>query len=307
MSALPSIGFLGTGIMGAHMARRLARAGHAVRAWNRTVEKAEPLSDVGVSVCLHAAQVAEADIVICMLSSGPVCDEVLLGGGQVLDSMRPDSVLIVMSSIPVETARRHGEEAEARGIRYLDAPVSGGEAGAEAGTLAIMVGGEAPVFDSVGHVFRALGRPVRIGPAGSGQLAKLVNQMVVACTIAAVAEALLFAERGGADPARVREALLGGFADSTVMRQHGLRMVTGNFVPGGPAKHQVKDTNTAVALSRSLGLALPLLGTVDQLFSAMVDQGDGDLDHSAILLQLRRQQAENPLAMPATAEGYTTG
>jgi 3-hydroxyisobutyrate dehydrogenase-like beta-hydroxyacid dehydrogenase len=139
-------------------------------------------------------------------------------------------------------------------------------------------------------LFEAMGRPVRVGPAGSGQLSKLVNQMMVASSIASVAEALLFAERGGADPAKVREALLGGFADSTVLRQHGQRMIDSNFVPGGPAKYQVKDTSTALALSRSIGLELPLLSLVDRLFGDMVSHGDGDLDHSAIIREFRRRQ-----------------
>jgi len=232
-----------------------------------------------------------ADVVICMLSSGPVCDDILLGQGEVLATMRPGSSLIVMSSIPVESARHQSAVAVARGVDYLDAPVSGGEAGAEAGTLAIMTGGDEAVFERSRALFEAMGRPVRVGPAGSGQLAKLVNQMMVASTIAAVAEALLFAERGGADPAKVREALLGGFADSTVLRQHGLRMLARNFIPGGPAKYQVKDTSTALALSRNLGLELPLLALVDRLFGDMVAHGDGDLDHSAIIRELLRRQA----------------
>ena len=292
MSAPLVVGFVGTGIMGAHMARRLVAAGHRVQAWNRTTEKAQQLGRFGVSVTAAAMDVARAaDVVICMLSSGPVCDDILLGQGEVLATMRPGSTLIVMSSIPVELARHQSAAAVARGVDYLDAPVSGGEAGAEAGTLAIMTGGDEAVFERSRALFEAMGRPVRVGPAGSGQLAKLVNQMMVASTIAAVAEALLFAERGGADPAKVREALLGGFADSTVLRQHGLRMLARNFIPGGPAKYQVKDTSTALALSRNLGLELPLLALVDSLFGDMVAHGDGDLDHSAIICELQRRQA----------------
>ncbi|WP_372526743.1 NAD(P)-dependent oxidoreductase [Piscinibacter sp.] len=290
MSAPVTVGFVGTGIMGFHMARRLAESGHHVRAWNRTPDKAERLAPFGVHVGARAADIArDADVVICMLSAGPVCDDVLLGRGEVLASMRPASTLIVMSSIPVETARRQGEDAAARGVDYLDAPVSGGETGAQAGKLAIMAGGDVDVFERCRPLLEVMGRPIRVGPIGAGQLAKLVNQMMVASTIAAVAEALLFAERGGADPAQVREALLGGFADSTVLRQHGQRMIVGNFNPGGPAKYQVKDTSTALALSRSLGLELPVLGMVDGLFADMVSHGDGDLDHSAIIREFRRR------------------
>ena len=291
MSKALNVGFIGIGIMGFHMARRIAEQGHRVRAWNRTPDKAQRLAACGIEVVAKAADTAaDADVVICMLSSGPVCDEVLLENGGVLAAMKRGSTLIVMSSIPVETARREAAAARALGVDYLDAPVSGGEKGAEAATLAIMVGGELEVFERWQALFEAMGRPVRVGPSGSGQLSKLANQMMVASTIIAVAEALLFAERGGADPAKLREALLGGFADSTILRLHGQRMIEGNFVPGGPAKYQPKDTSTALALARSIGLELPMLDLVDRLYRDMVEHGDGDLDHSAIILELKRRQ-----------------
>lgn len=291
MSKTLNLGFIGIGIMGYHMARRLAEQGHRVRAWNRTPDKALRLTAFGIEVVANAADCARgAEVVICMLSSGPVCDEVLLGPGQVIAAMKPGSTLIVMSSIPVETAQRQAASAKALGIDYLDAPVSGGEKGAEAAKLAIMIGGEIAVFERWYALFEAMGRPVHVGPTGTGQLSKLANQMMVASTITAVAEALLFAERGGADPAKLREALLGGFADSTILRQHGQRMIEGNFVPGGPAKYQPKDTGTALALARSIGLELPMLDLVDRLYRDMVEHGDGDLDHSAIILELKRRQ-----------------
>lgn len=288
-----TIGFVGTGIMGYHMARHLAEKGHRVAVWNRSPDKAERLARFGAQVVANAIDVArDADFVICMLSSGPVCDAVLLGQDGVLAAMKPGATLIVMSSIPVETARRQAEEAKARGVGYIDAPVSGGEKGADAASLAIMAGGDPEVIERARPILEAMGRPVRIGPNGTGQLAKLVNQMMVASTIAAVAEALMLAERGGADPGKVREALLGGFADSTILRMHGQRMIEGNFVPGGPAKYQVKDTTTALALGRSMGLDMPILQLVDRLFSDMVEHGDGDLDHSAIILELKRRQPD---------------
>jgi 3-hydroxyisobutyrate dehydrogenase-like beta-hydroxyacid dehydrogenase len=290
---LLSVGFLGTGIMGGHMARCLAQAGHDVAAWNRTAAKAEALSAFGVARAGNAAAAARgADAVVCMLSSGPVCDETL-GSGGVLDAMRPCSLLVVMSSIPVATARRQAEVAAERGIDYLDAPVSGGEAGARDGTLAIMAGGTRDAFERARPLLDVMGRPTHVGPAGTGQLSKLVNQMIVASTIATIAEAMLLAERGGADPAKVREALLGGFADSTVLRQHALRMIGRDFRPGGPAKYQVKDTTTAVAFGRSIGLELPVLQVVDKLFGDMVDHGDGDLDHSAIIREIGRRNGLN--------------
>ena len=290
------IAVLGTGIMGGPIAARLAEAGLAVTTWNRTPAKAAiagttPAPDAG-------AAVHQADVVICMLSSGPVCDAVLLspggGSGGVIAAMRPGAVLVVMSSIPVETARAQAQAARACRVDYVDAPVSGGEVGARAGTLSIMAGGDAAVIDRLAPVFAAMGRPTHVGPVGSGQLAKLANQLIVATTICAVAEALTLAAAGGADPARVREALLGGFADSTILKLHGLRMVEQRFAPGGPARYQRKDTSTALGLARDLGLTLPVAAQVDQLFGAMVEHGDGDLDHSAVFLELARlnQRAE---------------
>ncbi|WVT78113.1 NAD(P)-dependent oxidoreductase (plasmid) [Sinorhizobium chiapasense] len=283
------IAVIGTGIMGGPMAGRLADAGYPVTVWNRTRDKADALSCRGIETATTAAEAAAgADVVIVMLSSGPVCEDVLLDSGGVVAAMKPGAALVVMSSIPVETAVLIGEKAAARGLVYSDAPVSGGEKGAREGTLAIMAGGDATDVDALYDVFACLGRVTHVGPAGCGALTKLANQLIVASTICAVAEALTLAEQGGADPARVREALLGGFADSTVFRQHGLRMVTGDFRPGGPAKYQVKDTSTALAFAHSRGLRLPVGEEVDRLYQAMVDNGDGDLDHSGIILELRR-------------------
>ncbi|MCI9867669.1 NAD(P)-dependent oxidoreductase [Rhizobium skierniewicense] len=288
-----TIAVLGTGIMGAPMAGRLAQAGYTVKAWNRTLEKAAALHGRGVATVATAAEAASmATVVVCMLSSGPVCEAVLLGEGGVVNAMAAGSVLLLMSSIPVETAVTIAEAARARGVFCVDAPVSGGEKGAVEGTLAIMAGGEGAVVDGLRPVFSHLGRVTHVGPLGSGALTKLANQLIVASTICAVAEALTLAKSGGADPAKVREALLGGFADSTVFRQHGLRMVEGNFVPGGPAKYQVKDTSTALAFARSRGLTLPVGEEVDRLFQAMVDNGDGELDHSGIIREIQRMNSQ---------------
>jgi 3-hydroxyisobutyrate dehydrogenase-like beta-hydroxyacid dehydrogenase len=235
--------------------------------------------------------------VICMLSSGLICDEVLIGGG-VLGALRPGSLLIVMSSIPVATARRQAELTLERGIDYLDAPVSGGERGARDGALAIMADGTHEAFERACPLLEVMGHATHIGPAGTGQLSKLVNQMIVASTIATVAEAVLLAERGGADPAKVREALLGGCADSTILRQHAVRMIEHDFQPGGPAKYQVKDTTTAVEFGRTIGLELPVLQIVDRLFRDMVEHGDGDLDHSAIIREIGRR---NGLTIPGSS------
>ena len=285
-----SVAVIGTGLMGAPMASRLAAAGHRVRAWNRSPDKLVPLQRAGVEAAgSPVAAARDADVVIVMLSAGPVCDEILLGEDGVIAKMSPDSSLIVMSSIPVDTARHQAEIANRHGVGYLDAPVSGGERGAIDGTLAIMAGGEADVFERCRALLANLGRPTHVGPAGSGQLAKLANQMIVANTIATVAEALLLVERGGADPAQVREALMGGFADSTILKMHGQRMLERDFAPGGPAKWQYKDTQTAMAEMTRLGLDLPVSIQADALFGDMLGHGDGELDHSALIRELRRR------------------
>ncbi len=292
MADIRRIAVIGTGIMGAPMAGRLAEAGFSVKVWNRSAEKAAVLAAKGVQPAATAAEaVAEADVVICMLSSGPVCDEVLLGASGVVSNMKAGAILLVMSSIPVDSAREQAEVAKAYGIAYVDAPVSGGEKGAIEGTLAIMAGGEQQDVDALRPLLNCLGRVTHVGPVGCGSLAKLANQLIVASTICAVAEALTLVEAGGADPAQVREALLGGFAESTVLRQHGKRMVEGDFRPGGPAKYQVKDTSTALAFAKSRGLNLPVGEEVDRLFRSMVEHGAGELDHSGVILEIKRMNA----------------
>ncbi|MDK9695482.1 MAG: NAD(P)-dependent oxidoreductase [Siculibacillus sp.] len=294
------IGFLGTGIMGFHMARRLAEAGHAVIAWNRSRDKAERLAPFGVAVADTAAEAArDAAALVVMLSSGPVCEQVLVADG-VLDALPLGARVVVMSSIPVATAERLAAEAEARGLAFLDAPVSGGERGAAAGTLTVMAGGRPEVFAAAAPIFAVFGRATLIGPAGTGELAKLVNQMLVGSTIAAVAEGLVLAERGGADPAKVREALLGGFADSTILRQHGERMVTNDWKPGAMSTVQLKDTSTALAQAAALGLDLPLIALVDGLYADLVAHGDGALDHAALVREIRRRN-RLPLDRPASS------
>lgn len=177
----------------------------------------------------------------------------------------------------------------ALGIQWLDAPVSGGEKGAVDASLSIMAGGATEAFADAEDILSAMGRPVHIGPEGTGALAKLVNQLTVASTIGAIAEALLLAEAGGADPARVREALLGGFAYSRILEQHGQRMLDNNFSPGGPAKYQLKDTRAACEVAQELGIDLPILTLTDSLFFDLIQAGGGELDHSALYLELRRR------------------
>lgn len=284
------VGFIGTGIMGEPMALHLVKAGYHIKVWNRSRDKLAALIGAGAEACADASAAASGvSTLVVMVSDGAACDRVLFGDQGAVRAMSLDATVIVMSSIPVETAVAEARRCAEAGVRYLDAPVSGGQRGAQQAKLAIMVGGAQRDFDASRELLSVVGRPVLIGPVGSGQLAKIANQMIVASTIATVSEALLLAERGGADPAKVREALAGGFADSTILQQHGRRMIENDFKPGGPAKWQLKDTHTAVALAKSLGLSLPVVSLVDSLFEDMIAHGDGDLDHSALIRELRRR------------------
>jgi len=283
------IGFLGTGIMGVQMARRLAQAGHQVTAWNRSRDKAEPLAKFGATIVDNPTEAAKgAEFLICMLSDGPTCDAVLLAQGAVA-TLSKGSIVVVMASIPVDTAQDQAAKCAARGVRYIDAPVSGGEGGARDGTLAIMAGGDAADVQQARSMLEVMGRVTHVGPAGMGSLAKLCNQMIVANTIATISEALLLAKRGGADPAAVRQAIIGGFADSTILRLHGERILNGDFAPGGPAKHQLKDCRTAISTAKAVHLDLPVSDLVRGLYEDMVAHGDGEIDHSGLYRELERR------------------
>lgn len=283
------IGFLGTGLMGAPMAANLLKAGFILTVWNRTGAKTRPLADAGAGVADAPAGVAEgADAVISMLENGPVVTEVLFDRG-VADALAPGALVIDMASIPPSTARDHAGRLEKKGVGHLDAPVSGGTRGAAEGTLAIMAGGALEDFERAREILQALGRATHVGPAGAGQLAKCTNQVIVAITIGAVAEGLLLAAAGGADPAAVREAITGGFADSRILQEHGRRMIERDFVPGGPIRMQMKDLNTALDAAAEASLALPITSMIKELFQALLDAGGNDFDHSALLLELERQ------------------
>lgn len=288
------IALLGTGIMGGHMARRLAQAGFSVAVWNRTLAKAEKLREFGIRLTASpSAACSDADVAIVMLSNGPVVEEVLFSedasGRKPAETLAPGAVLVVMSSIPVEYCQAQAERLASRGVGYVDAPVSGGEPGARDGTLAILAGGEPDVIAGLADVFAVLGRATRLGPAGTGQLTKLANQIIVGGTMIAVAEALHFATCGGADPAAVRSALMGGFAESKILAIHGERMVERNFVPGGPAEYQLKDICTAQALAGKLGLHLTLLDSMIGIFSDMIANEGTGLDVAGVMLEVERR------------------
>ncbi|NNJ69379.1 MAG: NAD(P)-dependent oxidoreductase [Boseongicola sp.] len=288
MADRAKIAVIGTGLMGYPMARNLVRAGHDVTVWNRTRARAEGLDAEGAMIAESAeAAVADADVVLTMLSDGFATGALLEDAG-LRGALRPGALWLDMSSAKPEHAREQAALLKGLGCEHLDAPVSGGTKGAEAASLAIMVGGEAEVFARALPVLNDLGRPVHVGASGAGQLAKLANQTIVAVTIGAVAEAMLLLEKGGADPAAVRQALSGGFADSTILQQHGARMTTGDFVPGGLSKFQVKDLDNTLAEAGALGLELPSTQTIRDRFAYFVEEMDGaDLDHSGLYLELK--------------------
>lgn len=281
------VGFIGTGIMGGPMAGHLARAGHHVVAWNRSAEKLEALAPLGVEAAASPAEAAQdADALIAMLADGPTSWNVLVEQG-VIAAMPEGSLLIDQASTPVETARALAAKAEERGIGFVDAPVSGGQKGAEQASLTIMAGGEQRDLERALPLLTVFGRVTHMGAAGCGQLAKLCNQLIVANTIATVSEAMILAEAGGVAPASLRQALSGGFADSAILQQHGQRMIDGNFEPGGRCKTQLKDCKTAQEQGEALGLKLPVTELVRDLYEAQVAAGGGDLDHSALYLHLK--------------------
>jgi 3-hydroxyisobutyrate dehydrogenase-like beta-hydroxyacid dehydrogenase len=286
------IALLGCGLMGLPMARRLLAAGHTLSAWNRTRAKAEALLPDGAIVASSPAEaVSEADVVIAMLQDGNAVREVLFDAGQgaAIRTMRAGTLFIDMGSILPEQARDHAARLSAAGVIALDAPVSGGTLGAEAGTLAIMAGGHADAFERVREVLSVLGRPVHVGPAGTGQLTKLANQVIVGITIGAVAEALLLAERGGADPAKVREALRGGFAESRILEVHGQRMVDGDFTKRGSLAIQLKDLRNALHTAAGMRVDAPITQALTDLYAQAAEHGFGELDQSGLYCELKRR------------------
>ncbi len=280
------IALLGVGMMGTPMARRLCAAGYRVHVWNRTPAKAEALQAHGATAFSQPADaVRGAHLVITMLQDGPAVESVLFKQGAAT-GLQPGTLVVDMSSIQPREARDHAARLAALSVDCLDAPVSGGTVGAEAGTLAIMAGGRLADFERASPVLQVLGRPTHVGPMGSGQLAKLANQMIVGITIGAVAEALLFAARGGADMGKVREAISGGFAESRVLQVHGQRMVERDFAKRAAVTVQLKDMRNAMVTAHETGFEAPITQLFAQLFEQATEHGLGDLDHAALFVEL---------------------
>lgn len=288
------VGFIGLGIMGRPMALNLLKGGHEVVVWARRAESMQPLLDAGARGAGSPAEVARAvEVVISMVADAPDVEQVMLGENGVSSAAGGAGweglVAVDMSTILPAAARDIGARLAAAGIEFLDAPVSGGEVGAIAGTLSIMVGGSAAAFEKAQPAFACMGKNiVHVGDAGAGQVAKAANQIVTGVGVLTVAEALNFAAKNGVDPARVREALLGGFAYSKILENHGQRMLDRNFKPGFKSWMHQKDMNIVLQSAHELGLCLPVSAATAQMYNAMVGAGLGEEDSIAVLKLLER-------------------
>jgi 2-hydroxy-3-oxopropionate reductase len=287
---MAKLGFIGLGIMGKPMAGHLIAAGHTVYVYDLNSEPVKELASKGAVSCRNNKEVAQnSGVVFIMVPDTPDTEAVLFGKDGVAEGLRQGSIVVDMSSVSPIATKEFAKKLDALGTRMLDAPVSGGQVGAEKGTLSIMVGGQPEVFEQIKPYFEIMGKNiVHVGGNGDGQTCKVANQIVVALTIEAVGEALLFASKAGADPAKVRRAMLGGFAQSRILELHGERMIRRSFEPGFRIRLQQKDLNLALQAARNLGLSLPNTSMAQELFNAVAAQGGSDLDHSAIVLALEK-------------------
>jgi|TARA_Y100000294_G_scaffold151736_1_gene149686 3-hydroxyisobutyrate dehydrogenase-like beta-hydroxyacid dehydrogenase len=280
-----TIGFIGLGLMGKPMARNLKAAGAEMIVHNRSQGVIEELSGEGMTPAKTPADAAgAAETVILMLSDTAAVEKVLLGPDGVVSGLRPGGLVIDMGTSKVIATRAFARDVEAAGGDYIDAPVSGGTIGAEGGTLTIMAGGSGAAMERAAPVFDVLGQSTtHVGATGAGQVAKAANQVIVGLNIGAVAEALTLAKKAGADPARVRDALAGGFADSRILEVHGKRMIDGAFEPGGKCVTQRKDLFQALELAGELGFEMPATALNMALYDKLIEAGLGELDHSALI------------------------
>jgi 2-hydroxy-3-oxopropionate reductase len=284
------IGFIGLGLMGRPMALNLIKGGHTVSVWARRAESTKPLAEAGAKVAVNPrALAAEVDVVVSMVADGPDVEQVMLGKDGVIEGGKTGLIAIDMSTIQPSIARKVNAELAKKGMAFLDAPVSGGDVGAINGTLSIMVGGPQAAFDKARPAFECMGKNiVYIGESGAGQVTKAANNLVVAMTVIAVSEAFCLARKSGVDPAKVREALLGGFANSKVLDLHGQRLLDRNFKPGFKAWMHQKDLHIALRSAHELNLAMPGTALTAQLYNAAVAAGFGNDDSTSVYRVLEK-------------------
>ena len=283
-----TIGFIGTGLMGLPMAKNILKSGFKLKAFNRSIEKAEPLKEFGAEISKSISDVVkDSDFIITMLTDDSAVDAIT-SSTDFLDNLKSGSTVIDMSSVKPTTATKYGNSLKSKNINYLDAPVSGGTIGAEEASLAIMVGGEQSVFDNSFNILKAMGNPTLVGPIGSGQVSKLANQIVVGVTIGAVVEAITFCEKAGADPVKLIKALSGGWADSKILQTHGKRMIDKDFSPKGKTSTHLKDMNNILECANSYNTHLPISNLVKEMYKTLVDNGHGNTDHSSLYNEIER-------------------
>jgi 2-hydroxy-3-oxopropionate reductase len=287
---LAELGFIGLGIMGKPMAGHLLKAGHKVYVYDIGPASVSELQKQGAIPCASSKEVAEkVGIVFLIVPDTPNVDEAIFGKNGIAEGIRAGSIVVDMSSISPIATKEFAKKLKNMNVEMLDAPVSGGQVGAQNASLSIMVGGSAEIFDKIKPFFQLMGKNVAlVGENGDGQTCKVANQIVVALTIEAVGEALLFASRAGADPAKVRSALLGGFAHSRILELHGERMIKRTFEPGFRVRLHQKDLNLALESARTMGLSLPNTAMAQELFNSIAAHGGSDLDHSAMVQALER-------------------
>ena len=285
---MKKIGFIGIGLMGFPMAKNILKSGYKLKVFNRSLVKAEPLKDFGAEISKTVSElVKDSEIIITMLTDDKAVDEVM-GSSHFLDNLNPGSTVIDMSSTKPITAEKHGKNLSLKKIDYLDAPVSGGTIGAEEGSLAIMIGGDKKVFNKAEDLLKTMGNPTLVGPVGSGQVAKLANQIVVGLTIGAVAEAVTLCEKAGADPIKMISALSGGWADSKVLQTHGKRMIDKDFSPKGKTSTHLKDMNNILECANNFNTHLPISNLVKEMYKNLVENGHGNDDHSSLYKEIER-------------------
>jgi 2-hydroxy-3-oxopropionate reductase len=287
---MANIGFIGTGIMGKPMAGHLLAAGHTLHVYDIDPAPLEELAAKGAVKCSSSKEVAEkSDVVFLIVPDTPDVEAVLFGKDGAAEGLSSGNTLVDMSSISPVATKKIAVRLEEQGVEMLDAPVSGGQIGAEQASLTIMVGGKEQTFSAIKPYFELMGKSVNlVGGNGDGQTAKVSNQIIVALTLEAVGEALLFASKMGANPENVRQALLGGFAQSRILEVHGERMIKRTFDPGFRIRHQQKDLNNALSAARELGLSLPGTALAQELYNSINSDGGADKDHSSLITALEK-------------------